>query len=135
MARNGSAAAAEELDIKNLVAQHGIFALMIQAFITLLQGKHRPMNKSPFDTHGGVMSAFLAYLLLYAIISIVQVRVPQAGIYCVLAGKTRFAAGILAPALLLLVLVPVIGVVILVLWAVLVMILLYHSYQEFMQLQ
>uniref|UniRef100_A0A6N2MVJ1 PGG domain-containing protein n=1 Tax=Salix viminalis TaxID=40686 RepID=A0A6N2MVJ1_SALVM len=120
---------------ESIVAQHAVFALLVDILNNLIQAKYQSMPVSPFETHRRVMSAFFAALFIYATASVAEVILwTQKSVHQRLVGNIRLFASALATTLLLMTLALVLACIISVLWTCLSVKLAYESCQDLCQL-
>jgi len=85
----------------SIAVHHGVFAVLVDTLNKQIQVKYQSMPTSPYDTHKGVMSAFLAALFVYATASVAE-AIPRSeeSVYQRLAGAlaTIFLLVLLIPA-------------------------------------
>ncbi|KAG6749358.1 hypothetical protein POTOM_046402 [Populus tomentosa] len=119
----------------SIVAQHAIFALLVDTLSNQIQVKYQSMQVSPFDTHQRVMSTFFAALFIYATTSVAEVILrTRKSVHQRLVGNIRLLASALATILLLVTLSLIVSCIISVLWACLFVKLAYESCQDLCQL-
>ncbi|KAH8488417.1 hypothetical protein Peur_059886 [Populus x canadensis] len=116
---------------ESIVTQHGIFALLVGTLTNQIQVKYQSLKGSPFDSHDVIMSVFLVALFIYATASVAEEMLrARESTYYTLVGNLRLFASALAAILLLVILAPVLGCIISVIWACLLMRVAYESSRE-----
>ncbi|KAG6747957.1 hypothetical protein POTOM_047848 [Populus tomentosa] len=119
----------------SIVAQHAIFALLVDTLSNQIQVKYQAMPVSPFDTHERVMLTFNAAMFIYATTSVAEVILrTQKSVHQRLVGNIRLFASALATILLLEILSLIVSCIISVLWTCLFVKLAYESCQDLCQL-
>lgn len=94
------------------------------------------MTASPFDTHEGVMLAFFIAFFIYATASVAEIMLrARESIYHPIVSYIRLFASGLATILLLVILDPVLGYIISVLWGCLFARVAYESCKELQELR
>ena len=97
---------------------------------------YKSMTASPFDTHEGVMLAFFVALFIYATASVAEIMLrDRESIYHPFVSYTRLFASGFATILLLVILDPVLGYIISVLWGCLFAREAYESCKELQELR
>jgi xanthine/uracil permease len=97
---------------------------------------YKSMTASPFDTHEGVMLAFFIAFFIYATASVAEIMLrARESIYHPIVSYIRLFASGLATILLLVILDPVLGYIISVLWGCLFARVAYESCKELQELR
>jgi xanthine/uracil permease len=97
---------------------------------------YKSMTASPFDTHEGVMLAFFIAFFIYATASVAEIMLrARESIYHPIVSYIRLFASGLATILLLVILDPVLGYIISVLWGCLFARVAYESCKELRELR
>jgi xanthine/uracil permease len=97
---------------------------------------YKSMTASPFDTHEGVMLAFFVAFFFHATASVAEIMLrARESIYHPIVSYIRLFASGLATILLLVILDPVLGYIISVLWGCLFARVAYESCKELQELR
>ncbi|XP_011019174.1 PREDICTED: uncharacterized protein LOC105121979 isoform X2 [Populus euphratica] len=123
-------------EIESIITQLGIFAFLVNTLNGQIQVRYKSiMRASPFDTHEGVMLAFLIALFIDATASVAEIMLrARESIYHPLFSYIRLLASGFATILLLVILHPVLGYIISVLWGCLFARVPYESWKELQEL-
>ncbi|KAJ6922484.1 hypothetical protein NC652_016203 [Populus alba x Populus x berolinensis] len=123
-------------EIESIITQHGIFAFLVNTLNGQIQVMYKSMTASPFDTHEGVMLAFFVALFIYATASVAEIMLrARESIYHPFVSYIRLFASGFATILLLVILDPVLGYIISVLWGCLFARVTYESWKELQELR
>ncbi|KAH8506032.1 hypothetical protein H0E87_013025 [Populus deltoides] len=123
-------------EIESIITQHGVFAFLVNTLNGQIQVMYKSMTASPFDTHEGVMLAFFVAFFFHATASVAEIMLrARESIYHPIVSYIRLFASGLATILLLVILDPVLGCIISVLWGCLFARLAYESCKELPELQ
>ncbi|KAJ6922476.1 hypothetical protein NC652_016199 [Populus alba x Populus x berolinensis] len=123
-------------EIESIFTQLGIFAFLVNTLNGQIQVRYKSMKASPLDTHEGVMLAFLIALFIYATASVAEIMLrARESIYHPIVSYIRLLASGFATILLLVILDPVLGYIISVLWGCLFARVTYVSCKELQELR
>ncbi|XP_061964757.1 uncharacterized protein LOC133689058 [Populus nigra] len=118
-------------EIESIITQHGVFAFLVNTLNGQIQVMYKSMTASPFDTHEGVMLAFFIAFFIYATASVAEIMLrARESIYHPIVSYIRLFASGLATILLLVILDPVLGYIISVIWGSLFARVAYESCKE-----